>query len=245
MKLRVRKSEYQHAYASPGQEFFDTVYKDQVNYRMQRREKEHGHMIFKWESESSSSSDTTSIAEEETKEVSDEKTCDQDVLKERLDGLSENEERKEEKTFTVDSATQTPKTSRKSTARCRSRSQPSPCDKPPFVSYGWADDQKETGRKRTHNVHAPKQTVHAGALQRLNYNQQEKKKQKQKCLSRASSVLSKALFQKKQAEASVWQTEYQRCFSRQSERPDSTTSTKSKQSRLRSSRRSCRKKNVY
>ena len=32
-------------------------------------------------------------------------------------------------------------------------------ERPPFLSYGWADKQVETGRKKSHNVYAPKKSV--------------------------------------------------------------------------------------
>lgn len=32
-------------------------------------------------------------------------------------------------------------------------------EKPPFLSYGWGDKQVETGRKKSHNVHAPIKSV--------------------------------------------------------------------------------------
>jgi len=53
MKLRVRKSEYQCSFALPRKDFCETIYQEQLKYRIERRQKENNHMVFSWESEES------------------------------------------------------------------------------------------------------------------------------------------------------------------------------------------------
>ena len=60
MKLRSRKSEYQHCFASPNKDYFKNIYEEQLAYRLKRREKEHCHYVLKWDSESSEESNESS-----------------------------------------------------------------------------------------------------------------------------------------------------------------------------------------
>nr|XP_002125275.1 centriole, cilia and spindle-associated protein [Ciona intestinalis] len=241
MKLRVRKSEYQRSYAKPSDEYIKTLYRDQVTYRSQRREKEQEHFKFKWESESS---DSKSDKGSDNQDCNDNNTNLEVESIEAVDRLSggENSEKEMEE---VESAEQNKATNKiknsernsrvksRSSTRCKSRER-STSAKPPFVSYGWADEQLETGRKKTHNVQAPRKSVHVAALKRQSYMEKLKEK-KLRSASRASSILNVPVLQNKASDSSAWQTEYQRCFSRQSERPETSNSKrsgrKSKQSR--------------
>uniref|UniRef100_H2ZD90 Uncharacterized protein n=1 Tax=Ciona savignyi TaxID=51511 RepID=H2ZD90_CIOSA len=254
MKLRSRKSEYQQSFAKPSDDFFKTVYQDQYTYRCKRRERENQHFKFKWESESSDS-------QSENDNASQDQDCNDNtkiVLPSiedptqpegaaRLNAAEDNykitddEQKSTNKDDGKDETLTEGRKSRvksRSSTRCKSRERSSSA-KPPFVSYGWADKQLETGRKKTHNVQAPRKSVHVGALKRQSYMEKLKEK-KQRCASRASSVLSSLpILQKKPSDSSCWQTEYQRCYSSQSDRPKTSSSTKS----IRKSKASTRRPN--
>lgn len=68
MKMQPRKSEYQNCFATPNQDYFKSVYEEQLAYRAKRRQKEHCHYVMRWDSESTEDNfDSTSSSADENK----------------------------------------------------------------------------------------------------------------------------------------------------------------------------------
>lgn len=234
--MRTRSSEYQRSYKKHTDFCWD-FHNELVAYRNFRRDQEFQHQKIKWDSESSSSS-SSSIQENADDQRSipengdGEPTLQIDGRGTESDSSAENGDSPPQVTRVHDLPGSSRSTSRPATAP----------ERPPFISYGWADKELETARKQTHNVRANSKYVYPAALRRAKTLNNERIQQHSRSHSRA--MVEAALRHKQKAEIDdVWMTEYQRCYSRQGkEQRPCSASEPNKRRRPESSRCTTRKR---
>jgi len=223
MANMTQKSTYQKCYKSPNEDVVRSSYMQLLKSRVERRAIENAHVAFQWDYDSTSSESEDDL--ENNQNVRDdisEDSLNQDQTKGDGDILEKSSEEPASEQITNNGTDSSKCTTTASNDLVKPTSVID--DKPPFVNYGCADLRPDIGMKRTHNVNASPKWVYPGALKRLKHLNLQKECRKPGSARKAVRSVVKVPTFKKPSETSLWQTEYQRCFTPDSSRPNTAKS---------------------
>ncbi|XP_070571372.1 centriole, cilia and spindle-associated protein-like [Ptychodera flava] len=229
-----KKTEYRREFRGPQWNQHFHHYKEKVDYCLQRRHLEYHHEPFQWDDWEWDKDDETEKDIDRRPQSApvyqqDKSNKDSHTVHHRTsieDGTRESlpiEDRPIQDSPQIVTKTK-PKAARPQTAkdasrkRVRSPKQVPTTHKAPFLPFGWADKQRETGTQRTHNVKAAVShpfNIYPAALRAR--KRQEIEMVRQKDALRQENYTKKrqrALFNEPpQDTSSQWLTEYRRNFS--------------------------------
>nr|XP_039259081.1 centriole, cilia and spindle-associated protein-like [Styela clava] len=225
--MKTRNSEYKTSYQKIPTEYCNELHEQMVKYRNLRREREFAHEKIKWDSSDSSGCSTPSQNENE-EHIAFGKEHDDVVMHENEIGKENQDQADEDTIAEPEAVTEIHQETDHRKKRARSNVEVETEDKPPFVTYGWADKEIETARKRTHNVKANKVYVYPAALKKLKLVKEKQMRQKDDRAESRASVAAALKIKQKVQNSDIWMTEYQRCYSQASvSRPGSAYTSRS------------------
>lgn len=227
------KSEYQRSFLFPSEEYARSIQEEMHTYRCIRRQKEAAHSELRWSSSETGSSDNSGTVSPiqsviHPQEAADEEFSSTSPCNEAAVDPAPSEEQRVSDAAQRDEVILTKQqgTSEDRHFRKLKKRKPNSAivdDKPPFVTYGWADQELVTARKLTHNVKANHEYVYPAALKKKRHQQLKKRQRVEARAESRASIAAALVCRKKAVLHDVWMTEYQRCYSRGTDRPASSS----------------------